>query len=386
MEPLVLSLVEIVCKDNVIGYNKLMSLLQKNNIITDTIPNDIIIKKNVITNAILHILNEDGDGGDGGSGGSGGDGGSGGGNGVGGNNLQLEIVPSSYLEAVPSLQLQLQEPKLLDLFTLNRYNNYTEICELGSGSYGNVYKTYHIFEQSFYAIKKIESIDKYGTIYKNIFREIQLFSKLEHPNIVRYYSSWFYNTTLYIQMELCDYTLRHYIDNLMHNDDILTRCKYFNDIIKGIQYLHNNNIIHRDIKPSNIMFKGGHIKICDFGLSRYIHIDTNNRNSNRTVIKARDHDIIFFDEDNNNKIIVKGDDNDKSNNLSLTCDVGSSIYRAPELEKEYKYYNNKIDVYSLGIIFIEMLLISYNTQHEKYKYITAIINNRKKPLPSYYNV
>jgi serine/threonine protein kinase len=256
---------------------------------------------------------------------------------------------------------------------------------LGSGSYGNVYKTYHIFEQSFYAIKKIESIDKYGTIDKNIFREIQLFSKLEHPNIVRYYSSWFYNTTLYIQMELCDYTLRHYIDNLMHNDDILTRCKYFNDIIKGIQYLHNNNIIHRDIKPSNIMFKGGHIKICDFGLSRYIHIDTNN--SNRTVIKARvheqaqDHNIIFFDEENNNKIIVKGDDNDKSNNLSLTCDVGSSIYRAPELEKEYKYYNNKIDVYSLGIIFIEMLLISYNTQHEKYKYITAIINNRKKPLP-----
>lgn len=372
MEPLVLSLVEIVCKDNVNGYNKLMSLLQKNNIITDTIPNDIIIKKNVITNAILHILNGD--------------------NGTeGGNNLQLEAVPSMHLETVPStyletvssLQLQLQEPTLLDLFTLNRYNNYTEICELGSGSYGNVYKTYHIFEQSFYAIKKIESKYQYGTIDKNIFREIQLFSKLEHPNIVRYYSSWFYNTTLYIQMELCDYTLRHYIDNLIHNDDILTRCKYFNDIIKGIQYLHNNNIIHRDIKPSNIMFKSGHIKICDFGLSRYIHIGTNN--SNRTLIKAReqDHNIIFFDEDNNNKIIVKGDDNDndKNNNLSLTCDVGSSIYRAPELEKEYKYYNNKIDVYSLGIIFIEMLLISYNTQHEKYKYITAIINNRKKPLP-----
>jgi serine/threonine protein kinase len=77
----------------------------------------------------------------------------------------------------------------------------------------------------------------------------------------------------------------------------------------------------------------------------------------------------------NNKIIIKND------NLSLTCDVGSSIYRAPELEREYKYYNNKIDVYSLGIIFIEMLLVNYKTQHEKYKYITAIINSRKKPLP-----
>ena len=76
-----------------------------------------------------------------------------------------------------------------------------------------------------------------------------------------------------------------------------------------------------------------------------------------------------------NKIIIKND------NLSLTCDVGSSIYRAPELEREYKYYNNKIDVYSLGIIFIEMLLVNYKTQHEKYKYITAIINSRKTPIP-----
>jgi serine/threonine protein kinase len=432
MEPLVLSLVEIVCKDNVIGYNKLMSLLQKNNIITNTIPSDIIIKKNVIKNAILHILNGDGDvgvegSGDVGVGGSGDVGVRGGGDvgvrgsgdvGVGGNNLQLEAIPSLQLEATSSLQLEaisslqleaipslkletvpslkletvlsLQEPELLNLFTLNRYNNYKEICELGSGSYGHVYKTYHIFEQSFYAIKKIESIDQYGTIDKNIFREIQLFSKLEHPNIVRYYSSWFYNTTLYIQMELCDYTLRYYIDNLMVNDNILTRCKYFNDIVKGIQYLHNNNIIHRDIKPSNIMFKNGHIKICDFGLSRYIRIGNSNRTKNISKNielimddgheNDKDHNIIFYDEDNNNKIIVKSDDKDK-NNLSLTCDVGSSIYRAPELEREYKYYNNKIDVYSLGIIFIEMLLTSYNTQHEKYKYITAIINNRKKPLP-----
>jgi serine/threonine protein kinase len=76
------------------------------------------------------------------------------------------------------------------------------------------------------------------------------------------------------------------------------------------------------------------------------------------------------------KIIVKNSDK-----LSLTCDVGSSIYRAPELEREYKYYNNKIDVYSLGIIFIEMLLVTCKTQYEKYKYITTIINNRKKPIP-----
>ena len=362
MEPLVLSLIEIVCKNNVNGYNKIISLLQKNNIITNIDNHETIIKKNIIKDAILHILDTS--------------------NEV-SNNLQLELLsPLQSYELDNNLQLLIPNQ-----YNYNRYNNYIEICELGSGSYGHVYKTYHNFEQNYYAIKKIELTEQIGEIDKNAFREIQLFSKLEHPNIVRYYSSWIYNTTLYIQMELCDYTLRHYIDNLMMNDDILTRCKYFNYIIKGIQYLHNNNIIHRDIKPSNIMFKCGHVKICDFGLSCYI--SKNNSNSiSKKINLIMDNTSLCGDDEPlyndgggdeplhlNNKIIIKND------NLSLTCDVGSSIYRAPELEREYKYYNNKIDVYSLGIIFIEMLLVNYKTQHEKYKYITAIINNRKKPLP-----
>ena len=417
MEPLVLSLLELVCKDNENGYNKIISLLQQNNIITDINTDDLVTKKNIIKNAILNILDSTSNG---------------------SLELQPQLQPQLQLQQQPQLQLQPQphELKLWDLFTLNRYNNYTEIGELGSGSYGRVYKTYHNFEHSFYAIKKIESVEsvesveskyqygsKYqcGTIDKNIFREIQLFSKLEHPNIVRYYSSWFYNSTLYIQMELCDYTLRHYIDNLMNCDDILTRCKYFNDVIKGIQYLHNNDIIHRDIKPSNIMFKGGSIKICDFGLSRYIGNGTKNVTVSKKIAITNNVELILDDifvnddddvgngedgEDGGNG--EDGEDGDNGDNgedggnvnniifydkgnklslgyitdkLSLTCDVGSSIYRAPELEREYKYYNNKIDVYSLGIIFIEMLLVKFNTQHEKYKYITAIVNNRKKPLP-----
>lgn len=375
MEPLVLSLIEIVCKNNVNGYNKIMSLLQKNNIITNIDNHETVIKKNIIKDAILHILDTS--------------------NEV-NNNLQLELLsPLQSYELDNNLQLLIPNQ-----YNYNRYNNYIEICELGSGSYGHVYKTYHNFEQNYYAIKKIELTEQIGEIDKNAFREIQLFSKLEHPNIVRYYSSWIYNTTLYIQMELCDYTLRHYIDNLMMDDDILTRCKYFNNIIKGIQYLHNNNIIHRDIKPSNIMFKNGHVKICDFGLSRYISKNNSNSISKKInlimdntflcgdgkllcgdgKLLCGDDEPLYNDGGDeplhlNNKIIIKND------NLSLTCDVGSSIYRAPELEREYKYYNNKIDVYSLGIIFIEMLLVNYKTQHEKYKYITAIINSRKKPLP-----
>jgi len=55
MEPLVLSLIEIVCKNNVNGYNKIISLLQKNNIISNIDNHETVIKKNIIKDAILHI-------------------------------------------------------------------------------------------------------------------------------------------------------------------------------------------------------------------------------------------------------------------------------------------------------------------------------------------
>ena len=180
-------------------------------------------------------------------------------------------------------------------------------------------------------------------------------SSFDHPNIIKYYCSWIdYNKTdliengsesesessinnnqisidylenyyLYIQMELCKQTLSNYLEIIPFNYN--TRLIIFNDIVNGLNYLHNNNIIHRDLKPSNILFdKNNTIKISDFGMS-----------------------IKQYKSNNDNFI---GSDL-----------FGTYIYSAPESLKD-NYYSIYSDIYSLGIILFE-LLNSFTTIMEK---------------------
>ena len=109
-------------------------------------------------------------------------------------------------------------------------------------------------------------------------------AKLQSDHVVQYKSSWIENnTTLYIQMELCLYTLKEIIENLNKElnqklSEVMTPLGYciaselFIEILESVDYLHKQNIIHRDLKPSNILITNGmngrFVKIADFGLSK----------------------------------------------------------------------------------------------------------------------
>lgn len=252
---------------------------------------------------------------------------------------------------------------------INKYrNNYNQINLLGQGSYGSVYKVYHKFEKKMYALKKIFITEDLIEDKFDIFREVQIYANLEHQNIVKYYSSWVdidvasiseYNKMivedsdvsesdsesetitklcpiLFIQMELCDTTLKEYILSTMEDDDINKRINYFKQIIDGIEYLHKNNIIHRDLKPDNIFIVNGIIKIGDFGLCTNIF--------------------------NYEKLEI----------CSMSDDVGTSIYASPEIKSGH--YGFAVDIYSMGIILLELLL-KYSTMHEKMVLIYGIKKN-----------
>jgi len=195
---------------------------------------------------------------------------------------------------------------------------------LGEGSFSKVYLAK--WRETFVVAKIIKEeiiIDK-----KNlIMREIDIMTKLHHPNIVQFLG--YVDNPFILVME--------YIpkDNLEVNIKYLSlnnKLSIMNDVLKGLAYLHNRrpySLIHRDIKPRNILLTNSKVaKITDFGLSKFNEIND--------VKKSYDN------------LVELSDDN-------MTSNVGTERYMAPEMsESEIINYTNKIDIYSCGIMFYEM--------------------------------
>ncbi|VDM23310.1 unnamed protein product [Wuchereria bancrofti] len=135
---------------------------------------------------------------------------------------------------------------------------------------------------------------------------------------------------LFIQMEYCEKsTLRNLIDSskLLKNPRQIWRL--FREILLGLQYIHQEGTIHRDIKPMNVLIDGSdHAKIGDFGLAT------------RDIMSKNLSSL-----------------NESDMNFSMTKDIGTALYIAPELLSTAGGsidYTTKIDVYSLGIVLFEM--------------------------------
>lgn len=299
-------------------------------------------------------------------------------------------------------------PKLLSNSLLinnsNKYRtNFNQIKLLGQGAYGSVYKVFHKYEKKFYAIKKVFITKDIVEDNYDIFREIQVYSELINDQVVRYYGSWIdidiqsiieYNEQikndyeyekidyicpiLFIQMELCDFTLKDYLLTWARYDSIDEKINILIQIIKGLEYIHSKNIIHRDIKPDNIFLITNNlnqetnkyqVKIGDFGLcKKYIGFETNKKKKENDVNKLEkllvDYDSSSFETNN----LVDNLYSNLKSSLSIVSTesmnsyVGTGIYRAPEINT--KKYDSKIDIYSLGIIMIE-LFINPKTESEK---------------------
>ncbi|OWR52683.1 eukaryotic translation initiation factor 2-alpha kinase 4 like protein [Danaus plexippus plexippus] len=154
---------------------------------------------------------------------------------------------------------------------------------------------------------------------------------------------------LYIQMEFCEKnTLRQAIDDALYHDHFRA-WRLFREILEGLAHVHQKGMIHRDLKPVNIFLDSNdHVKIGDFGLATKVF----------TGPPVEDKQSL-----------------DDTEGL-LTGKVGTTLYVAPELQQSASkvIYNQKVDIYSLGIILFEMFHPPFDTGTERY----IVLNNLRK--------
>ncbi|KAM8817899.1 calcium/calmodulin-dependent protein kinase kinase 2 [Rhynchonycteris naso] len=172
-------------------------------------------------------------------------------------------------------------------------NQYTLKDEIGKGSYGVVKLAYNENDNTYYAMKVLSKkklirqagfprrppprgtrpapggcIQPRGPI-EQVYQEIAILKKLDHPNVVKLVEVLDdpNEDHLYMVFELVNQGPVMEVPTLKPLSEDQARF-YFQDLIKGIEYLHYQKIIHRDIKPSNLLVgEDGHIKIADFGVS-----------------------------------------------------------------------------------------------------------------------
>ncbi|KAI4299024.1 hypothetical protein L6164_032519 [Bauhinia variegata] len=141
---------------------------------------------------------------------------------------------------------------------------------LGQGSFGTVYEGF-TDDGFFFAVKEVSLLDQGSQGKQSIFQlqqEISLLSQFKHENIVRYIGTDKDEKALYIFLELVTKGSLQRLYQKYHLRDSQVSA-YTRQILSGLKYLHDRDVVHRDIKCANILVDAsGSVKLADFGLAK----------------------------------------------------------------------------------------------------------------------
>ena len=140
---------------------------------------------------------------------------------------------------------------------------------IGEGTYGVVLKARHKESGQIVAIKKFKESDEAEEVRKTALREVRILKQLRHDNIVGLLEVFRRKRKLYLVFEYVESTLLQELERRPEGLDPLDTKKVMWQLVRGIDYLHQHQVIHRDIKPENLLLsRAGVLKLCDFGFAR----------------------------------------------------------------------------------------------------------------------
>lgn len=238
----------------------------------------------------------------------------------------------------------------MDSYIDKTIGGYTIKKFIAKGGMGSVFyaKHPHLKERAPVAIKVLHRhlLDT-GNLKERFRREANIQARLRHKSLIKLLE--------YLEDEQDCYIIMEYFKSKSLSDIIGRQTgpmpseravPIFKQILEGIEYAHDNNIIHRDIKPSNILIgKDDIVKITDFGIAKMV---------------------------GNNKMTATG------------SVVGTRLYMSPE-QIQGKRATKKSDIYSLGVTFYEMLAgrVPFESSNE-FTVMEGHINKKPDPPTKHY--
>ncbi|XP_043845400.1 MAPK/MAK/MRK overlapping kinase isoform X8 [Dromiciops gliroides] len=196
---------------------------------------------------------------------------------------------------------------------------YKAIGKIGEGTFSEVIKMQNLKDGSYYACKQMkqhfESIEQVNNL-----REIQALRRLNpHPNILTLHEVVFDRKTgsLALICELMDMNIYELIRGRRRPLSEKKITNYMYQLCKSLDHMHRNGIFHRDVKPENILIKQDLLKLGDFGSCRSVY-----------------------------------------SKQPYTEYISTRWYRAPECLLTDGYYSYKMDMWSAGCVFYEIMRIS----------------------------
>jgi len=188
--------------------------------------------------------------------------------------------------------------------------------EIGSGSFSVVRVAYLQDTNEYFACKMVSKSHLVRfNLYDRFEAEIRIFQQIHHPGVVELHDILSDQNFFYLIIEFCPggELFRYIVDQ--RRLDEREAGNAVREILNALEYVHNLGICHRDLKPENILIdQFGHVKISDFGLSRFVGF---------------------------------------GGMVDTPC--GSPCYASPECISGKSYDGRKSDVWSVGVITFAML-------------------------------